>query len=78
MWFFFRFSASYFLVLAPKKVTKEDGTPLPLVSFGLSAASGAAAQLSLAACTIHKLLRISNRCTPPTICHSSLRRGKGD
>jgi hypothetical protein len=32
-----------------KKVIKENHTPLPLVSFGLSAASGAAAELALSA-----------------------------
>jgi len=32
--------ASFFLLLSQKKETKEKATPLPLFSFGLSAASG--------------------------------------
>jgi hypothetical protein len=31
---------NYFLLFVQKKVIKENHTPLPLVSFGLSAASG--------------------------------------
>jgi hypothetical protein len=33
-------TSSYFLLLVQNKVTKVNDTPLPLVSFGLSAASG--------------------------------------
>jgi hypothetical protein len=36
----FRLRASFFLLRSQKKETKEKATPLPLVSFGLSAAAG--------------------------------------
>ncbi len=53
---------------APKKVTKEEGNPLPRFSFGLSAATGAAAELALSAL---------KQSSPPAICRSSLRRDRG-
>jgi hypothetical protein len=59
-------AASYFLVLAPKKVTKEEGTPLPLNSFGLSAASG----------RLRNSLRSNSPRRYPS-AGSSLKRGKG-
>jgi hypothetical protein len=61
-------TANYFLLFVQKKVIKENHTPLPLFSFGLSAASGAAAELALSAL---------KQSSPPTICRSSRRRGKG-
>jgi hypothetical protein len=38
--FFFAFRRASFFCLAKRKETKEKATPLPLISFGLSAASG--------------------------------------
>ena len=50
---------NYFLLFVQKKVIKENHTPLPLISLGLSAASGAAAELALLAL---------KQSSPPTIC----------
>ncbi|MGB7814853.1 MAG: hypothetical protein WBL28_00715 [Methylotenera sp.] len=50
-----------------KKIIQKEGYPAAASSFGLSAASGAAAELATL-----------KQSSPPTICRSSLRRGKGD
>ena len=57
-----------FLGYARKSIQKE-GCPAAASSFGLSAASGAAAELALSAL---------KQSSPPAICRSSRRRGKGN
>ncbi|HPV43869.1 MAG TPA: hypothetical protein PK056_00030 [Methylotenera sp.] len=52
-----------------KRTAEAKMHPAAASSFGLSAASGAAAELALSAL---------KQSSPPAICRSSPRRGKGD
>ena len=67
--FSFRLLATHFILLVQNKVGKQNDTPLPLVSFGLSAASGRLRNSDF---------QSSNSPRRLSICRSSWRRGKGD